>query len=106
PSYSGSRPLHIRVKSHSGQIHLYLPPSFSGLLSWKSDSGTLKLSPTFSQRFKLLDDRTHKHRGTAKISPSVASGNRGDACEILTKSSNIHLWEAGEEEQSSSCVVS
>ncbi|EST04719.1 hypothetical protein PSEUBRA_006001 [Kalmanozyma brasiliensis GHG001] len=107
PAYSGARPLNIRAKSHSGNITVYLPSSFSGLLNWSSETGTLKVSKAMQQRFKALDSPPHKHRGTAKIVPSTASGLRGDVCTIANSHGSITVKDfdddvAGEEK---SCVV-
>ncbi|KAN0066252.1 hypothetical protein ACQY0O_000346 [Thecaphora frezii] len=105
PDYTGSRPLHIRAKTTKGDITVYLPATFAGLLTWKTETGSLKLSPAVQGRYKCLDDRQHKHRGTAKIVPSVASGNRGDACEIINKSGSITIMEAGEEKKHEACFI-
>ncbi|EPQ32177.1 uncharacterized protein PFL1_00374 [Pseudozyma flocculosa PF-1] len=105
PEYHGSRPLHLRAKTTKGDLTVFLPASFAGLLTWKSESGTLKLSQAIQARYKRLDDRAHKHRGTAKIIPSVASGNRGDACELINKSGTITIMEAGEEKKHEGCSV-
>ncbi|KAJ9480218.1 putative fungal zinc cluster transcription factor [Pseudozyma hubeiensis] len=112
PSYIGSRPLNIRAKSVNGNIVIYLPESFSGLLNWTSETGTLKLSPAVQQRFKCLDSPPHKHKGTAKIVPSTASGLRGDVCTITNRHGSIYIREAQEEgrgaadgEKDKSCVI-
>ncbi len=49
-------------------------PFLLRLLNWNSDTGTLKVSSTMQQRFKLLDSEPKKHRGDAKIVPSTARG--------------------------------
>ncbi|TKY86125.1 hypothetical protein EX895_004950 [Sporisorium graminicola] len=93
PTYHGARPLNIRAKSYSGNITIYLPTSFSGLLTWTSETGTLKVSKTMQHRFKSLDNPPHKHRGTAKIAPSTASGLRGDVCTISNHHGSITIRE-------------
>ena len=105
PEYSGSRPLHIRVKANHGNLTVALPQSFAGLLSWRTETGSLKLSDSIQARYKLLDDRPHKHRGTARIVPATASGNRGDACEIVNKHGSVTIVEAGEKYHAESCTV-
>lgn len=98
PSYAGARPLDIRAKSYNGNITVYLPSSFGGMLKWNSETGILKVSPAMQQRFKLLDSQPHKHKGTAKIAPSTASGLRGDICTISNHHGSIMIKESGEEE--------
>ncbi|SPC67444.1 uncharacterized protein UHOD_03476 [Ustilago sp. UG-2017b] len=98
PSYSGARPLDIRAKSYNGNITVFLPTSFAGMLKWNSETGTLKVSPAMQQRFKLLDPQPHKHRGTAKIASSIASGMRGDVCTISNHHGSITIKEFGEGE--------
>lgn len=66
PRYTPSRPLHIRGKSHSGSVHIFFPPTFSGLVSWRTESGVLKLSPALRERYVNLGE-TFKHRGTAML---------------------------------------
>lgn len=110
PEYIGARPLNIRAKSYNGNITIYLPSSFSGLLNWNSDTGTLKVSSTMQQRFKLLDSEPKKHRGTAKIVPSTASGLRGDVCTVINHHGSITIREANEESSgaedgSKSCTI-
>ncbi|CBQ72636.1 conserved hypothetical protein [Sporisorium reilianum SRZ2] len=96
PTYHGARPLNIRAKSLNGNITIYLPTSFSGLLNWTSETGTLKVSKTMQQRFKPLDNPPHKHRGTAKIIPSTASGLRGDVCTVTNRHGSITIKEYDE----------
>ncbi|SNX85561.1 uncharacterized protein MEPE_04270 [Melanopsichium pennsylvanicum] len=107
PQYIGARPLNIRAKSSNGNITIFLPPSFSGLLNWASETGTLKVSPAMQQRFKLLDMQPHKHRGTAKIVPSAASGLRGDVCTVANSHGSIIIKEVGEDasDGGKQCVV-
>ncbi|SPO27131.1 uncharacterized protein UTRI_10592_B [Ustilago trichophora] len=108
PTYTGSRPLNIRAKTSSGNITLFLPTSFSGLLNWSSETGTLKVSPAMQQRFKLLDPQPHKHRGTAKIVPSTASGLRGDVCTVTNHHGSITIKEVDEDASSGggkSCII-
>ena len=109
PEYHGARPLSIRAKSNNGNITIFLPTSFSGLLNWGSETGTLKVSPAMRQRFKLLDPEPHKHRGTAKIAPSTASGQRGDVCHISNRHGSITIKEFGEDASGSagskSCTI-
>ncbi len=97
PSYSGARPLNIRAKSNNGNITIYLPSSFAGLLNWSSETGTLKVSKAMQQRFKPLDSPPHKHRGTAKIVPSTASGLRGDVCTIANNHGSITIKDFDED---------
>lgn len=107
PDYSGARPLHIKAKSSGGNITIYLPSSFSGLLNWSSETGTLKVSHAMQQRFKLVSE-PHKHKGTAKIVPSTASGLRGDMCTVTNRHGSITIKEFDEGEagsDSKSCVV-
>lgn len=110
PSYTGARPLTIKAKSYNGNITIYLPSSFGGMLTWNSETGTLKVSKAMQQRFKALDNPQHKHRGTAKISPSTASGLRGDVCEIANHHGSITVKDVDEAASSSddggkSCVI-
>lgn len=109
PEYLGARPLNIRAKSVNGNITIFLPSSFSGLLNWTSETGTLKVSPAMQQRFKLLDSQPHKHRGTAKIAPSTASGLRGDVCTVTNHHGSITIKEFDEDSSGSgggkSCVI-
>lgn len=97
PSYAGARPLNIRAKSNNGNITIYLPSSFAGLLNWSSETGTLKVSKAMQQRFKALDSPPHKHRGTAKIVPSTASGLRGDVCTIANNHGSITIKDFDED---------
>ncbi|KIS69557.1 uncharacterized protein UMAG_02094 [Mycosarcoma maydis] len=107
PTYTGARPLHIRAKSVNGNITVFLPTSFSGLLNWTSETGSLKVSSAMQQRFKSLDSPPHKHRGTAKIVPSTASGLRGDVCTISNRHGSIVIKEFDEDpdRRQGSCVV-
>ncbi|CDR98960.1 uncharacterized protein SPSC_06254 [Sporisorium scitamineum] len=113
PSYHGARPLNIRAKSYNGNITIHLPTSFCGLLNWTSETGTLKVSKTMQQRFKSLDNPPHKHRGTAKIVPSTASGLRGDVCTVTNRHGSITIKEydegsgsaGGEAGGDKSCVI-
>ena len=109
PSYTGARPLHIKAKSHNGTITIYLPSSFAGLLKWSSETASLKVSKQMQHRFKALDNPQHKHRGTAKIAPSTASGLRGDLCEISNHHGSITIKDVDELASTSdgakSCVV-
>lgn len=109
PAYTGARPLDIRAKSYNGSITIYLPASFAGMLSWTSETGSLKVSPAMQQRFKLLDPQPRKRKGTAKISPSTASGLRGDVCTITNHHGSITIKEVDEDAAgasgSKSCVI-
>lgn len=110
PEYIGARPLSIRAKTHHGNITIYLPSSFSGLLNWTSETGSLRVSHAMQQRFKLLDPQPRKHRGTAKIAPSTASGLRGDVCTITNHHGSITIKEVDEDAYGAdgggkSCVV-
>ncbi|PWN19961.1 hypothetical protein BCV69DRAFT_299719 [Microstroma glucosiphilum] len=66
PQYTPSRPLHLRAKSHSGSLHICVPPTFSGLVSWKTESGVLKLSPGIKARYTGLGE-AFKHRGVGIV---------------------------------------
>lgn len=66
PRYTASCPLHIRAKSHNGAIHIHLPPSFSGLVSWRSENGVLHLSPKIKERYVALGE-SYKHRGVGVL---------------------------------------
>lgn len=108
PEYIGARPLHIWAKSASGNITIFLPTSFSGLLNWSSDTGTLKLSSTVQQRFQSLDSEPHKHKGLARIIPSTASGMRGDVLNLTSNHGTITIKEYGEassKSDSKSCII-
>ncbi|PWN46170.1 hypothetical protein IE81DRAFT_344225 [Ceraceosorus guamensis] len=66
PQYTLSTPLTIRLKSKSGDVHLFLPPSFSGMLSWSTETGKLKLSKAIQERYEELGEK-HKHRGVGRL---------------------------------------
>lgn len=68
PQYTPSRPLHLRAKSHNGSLYIFLPPTFSGLVSWTADSGSLKLSHAIRDRYISLGEN-FKHRGTGMLLP-------------------------------------
>lgn len=61
-------PLHIRARSYGGSIYIFLPPTFSGLISWKADSGSLRLSNAVCKRYMALGE-LFKHRGIGMLLP-------------------------------------
>ncbi|CAO1616323.1 unnamed protein product [Sympodiomycopsis kandeliae] len=90
PQYTPSRPLHLRAKSHNGSLYIFLPPTFSGLVSWRADSGSLKLSHAIRQRYISLGE-AHKRRGTGMLlakgqkKPEAHSKAVGRAKDVVEK---------------------
>lgn len=66
PRYTSSRPLAVRAKSTNGAVHVQLPPQFSGLVSWRTERGELRLSPKMRERYVSLGE-SYKHRGVGMI---------------------------------------
>ncbi|CAO1618304.1 unnamed protein product [Parajaminaea phylloscopi] len=85
PRYTPNRPLHVRAKTHSGAVHIHLPPTFSGLVSWRSDQGSLKLSPKIKQRYVSLG-QTFKHRGVGMV---LAEGQQRPSGQAVGKAKHI-----------------
>lgn len=88
PRYTPSHPLHLRAKSHNGSVHIVLPPTFSGLVSWRTESGQLKLSHAIQERYINLGE-AFKHRGTgmllAKGQPKPGGHAVGQAKAVVEK---------------------
>lgn len=125
PQYPCARPLRLRCKTHAGgDIHLYLPPTFSGLLSFTSEAGKLRLSPTMQARCKQMGNETHKHRGLVRVdvadwvivgkgsgtSPAQQQqenlkGTWGDSAETITARGDVFVYESTEAKEGSSCIV-
>lgn len=85
PQYTPSRPLHLRAKSHSGSLHICIPPTFSGLVSWKTESGVLKLSAGIKARYTGLGE-SFKHRGVGIV---VAQGQALPAGHVVGKAKAV-----------------
>lgn len=78
-------------------MHVHLPPTFSGMLSWVSESGTLRLSPEVQARYTAIGE-AKKHRGVGRIVPPDAAGAevRGDSCEVISTRGDLRISLAGE----------
>ncbi|WFD45176.1 hypothetical protein MPSI1_003854 [Malassezia psittaci] len=114
PEYFGRRPLHIRCKSTAGHVTVMLPPSFNGMISWRSETGTIQTSKDVTSHVKRLDADQNKRHGTMKFVadpdlPAWMTGNgrRGDVCELITKTGRISVYMSGEKKKANTgCVVS
>ena len=81
-------PLHIRARSYGGSIYVFLPPTFSGLISWKADSGSLRLSNAIGKRYMPLGE-LFKHRGIGMLLPR--GHKRTPAYEQAAESATVAL---------------
>jgi DUF4097 and DUF4098 domain-containing protein YvlB len=100
-------PLHISAKSHTGNVHIHLPPTFSGLLRWTCESGQFKPSAGILERYTPVGEQK-KHRGVGKIRVAdwvLDKSERGDSVELTTTSGSINLYEAGEDSNASACTL-
>jgi len=98
PQYQISAPLSIRAKSKGGDVHVHLPPTFSGMLSWVSESGTLRLSPGVQARYTPVGE-SKKHRGVGRIVPPEGADQplRGDSAELISTRGDLRVSIAGED---------
>lgn len=107
PQYFNPLPLHISAKSHTGNVHIHLPPTFSGLLRWTCESGQFKPSAGILERYTPVGEQK-KHRGVGKIHVAdwvLDKSERGDSVELTTTSGSINLYEAGEDSNASACTI-
>ncbi|UZJ56672.1 hypothetical protein CBS101457_005992 [Exobasidium rhododendri] len=107
PLYTNPLPLYIRAKSHNGNVHIHIPPTFSGLLRWTCESGQFRASKSVMARYTTVGEQK-KHRGVGKIRPAEWVQNkeeRGDSAELLSTNGGIMLYDAGEESNSSACTI-
>lgn len=137
PQYTVPRPLHIQAKSSSGDgesrqlssssfpfdlplffsstlypappsVIVHIPPTFRGMLSFTTDSGSFKPSASLNRRLMPLGEQK-KHRGVFKVRMAdwVQDDHieRGDSAELITHSGTVYAYEAGEESEDSSCVI-
>ncbi|PWN91668.1 hypothetical protein FA10DRAFT_265513 [Acaromyces ingoldii] len=108
PQYTVPRPLHIQAKSSSGDVIVHIPPTFRGMLSFTTDSGSFKPSASLNRRLTPLGEQK-KHRGVFKVRMAdwIQDDHieRGDSAELITHSGTVYAYEAGEESEDSSCVI-
>jgi hypothetical protein len=107
PLYTSVLPLYIRAKSHTGNVLLHIPPTFSGVLRWTCKSGQFKPSKAVLARYTPVGEQK-KHRGVGRIRPAdwvPDKEERGDSAELFSTNGGIMLYDAGEESDSSACVV-
>lgn len=137
PQYTVPRPLHIQAKSSSGDgesrslssfsfpsafpypslppsilshpaVIVHIPPTFRGMLSFTTDSGSFKPSASLNRRLTPLGEQK-KHRGVFKVRMAdwIQDDHieRGDSAELITHSGTVFAYEAGEESEDSSCVI-
>lgn len=107
PLYVSPLPLHISAKSHTGNVHIHIPPTFSGLLRWTCESGKFNTSEGIIARYTPVGEQK-KHRGVGKIQVAdwvLDKSERGDSIELTTTSGDISVYEAGESSNASACIV-
>lgn len=113
PQYAGKRPLHVQAHSAMNNVTVILPRSFNGVLSWKTESGSMTLSPEAVTRTsvsaKLGRSGTIKFAAESDL-PSwmTGGGRRGDMCELSTKGGRLYVCMSGERsrENGAGCVIS
>lgn len=109
PQYTCPQPLHIRAKSSNGHVHLHIPPTFSGMLSWQCEAGAggFKPSEAIKKRYTPLGEQ-RKHRGVGRIKPAEwapQTEERGDSAQLITAHGSLLLYDASETSDSSKCAV-
>lgn len=107
PLYTCPLPLHIRAKSHNGNVLLHIPPTFSGLLSWQCESGGFKPSADVLARYTPVGEQK-KHHGVGKIRVAdwvLDKSERGDSAQLITTHGSLYLFEAGESSSASRCTI-